>query len=80
VTIVASNRGAPKNPAWYFNVREHPDVVFGGMPFRARVIDEEAERRRLWELADCVYPPFATFRELAANAGRAMPIVQLVRR
>jgi deazaflavin-dependent oxidoreductase (nitroreductase family) len=80
VTIIASNRGAPQNPGWFFNVREHPDVVFGGLPFQAQVVEDEAERRRLWELADRVYPPFAEFRERAARTGRVMPIVQLLPR
>ena len=31
VTIVASLRGWPQNPAWYYNLRKHPDVVFGGV-------------------------------------------------
>jgi deazaflavin-dependent oxidoreductase (nitroreductase family) len=77
VTIVASNRGAPKNPAWYHNVRRHPEVVFGGLPFRAEIVEEEAERARLWDLADRVYPQYAQFREQARRAGRRIPIVQL---
>jgi deazaflavin-dependent oxidoreductase (nitroreductase family) len=78
VTIIPSLRGWPKNPAWYHNVRKHPDVVFGGAAFRAEIIKDEAERRRLWELADRVYPPYADFRERAGMAGRVIPIVQLV--
>ena len=77
VTIVASLRGWPRSPAWYHNLRKHPDVVFGGVPFRARVVEDEAERRRLWDLADRVYPPFAAFREQAKKSGRVIPIVQL---
>jgi deazaflavin-dependent oxidoreductase (nitroreductase family) len=80
VTIVASLRGAPNNPAWYSNLREHPDVVFGDVPFRAAIVEDEAERRRLWDLADRVYPPYAQFRVRAARSGRVIPIVQLSRR
>jgi deazaflavin-dependent oxidoreductase (nitroreductase family) len=47
VTIVASLRGWPKNPAWYHNLREHPDVVYGGLPLRAEIVHDEAERQRL---------------------------------
>jgi deazaflavin-dependent oxidoreductase (nitroreductase family) len=78
VTIVASLRGWPRNPAWYYNIRKHPDVVFGGLPFRAEVVEDEAERQRLWDLADRVYPQYADFREEAQKAGRVIPIVQLV--
>ena len=80
VTIVASLRGWPKNPAWYHNLRKHPDVVFGGLAYRAEVVEDEAERQRLWDLADRVYPQYADFRRRAAEAGRVIPIVQLVPR
>jgi deazaflavin-dependent oxidoreductase (nitroreductase family) len=80
VTIVASLRGWPRNPAWFHNLRNDPDVVYGGVPFRAEVVDDGAERERLWELADRVYPQYAAFREEAAKAGRVIPIVQLVPR
>ncbi len=39
-----------------------------------------AEQERLWALADRVFPPFALYREWAARANRAIPIVQLVPR
>jgi deazaflavin-dependent oxidoreductase (nitroreductase family) len=77
VTIVATLRGWPRNPAWYHNLRKHPDVTFGGLPFRAEIVEDEAERRRLWDLADRVYPQYAEFRERAGRAGRVIPIVQL---
>ena len=80
VTIVASLRGWPRNPAWYHNLRRHPDVVYGGLPFRAEVVTDEAERERLWRLADQGYPPYADICAQAAGAGRAIPIVQLVPR
>jgi deazaflavin-dependent oxidoreductase (nitroreductase family) len=80
VTIVASLRGWPKNPAWYHNLRRHPDILYGGAPFRAEIVEDDAERERLWDLADRVYPQYADFREQAGNAGRAIPIVQLIPR
>jgi deazaflavin-dependent oxidoreductase (nitroreductase family) len=80
VTIIASKLGAPENPSWFYNVRAHPDVVFGGQPFRVEVLDEDASSARLWELADRVFPPFAAYRERAGRAGRTIPIIQLVPR
>lgn len=77
VTIVASKQGRPTHPTWYHNLRRHPDVVFGGQPFRAVVIEDEAERQRLWGLADRVFPQFADYRDWAGRAGRVIPIVQL---
>jgi deazaflavin-dependent oxidoreductase (nitroreductase family) len=80
VTIVASKRGWPENPGWYYNLLEHPDVLYGGLPFRAEVVEDEAERQRLWGLADRVFPEYAGYRRQAARAGRVIPILQLVPR
>jgi deazaflavin-dependent oxidoreductase (nitroreductase family) len=80
VTIIPSFRGWPRNPAWYYNLRKYPDVVYGGVRFRAEIVEDEAERQRLWDLADRVYPQYAEFREQAGKAGRFIPIVQLVPR
>lgn len=80
VTIIASKLGAPEHPAWFHNARANPDVVFGGQPFRADLVEDEVERLRLWELADRVFPPYATYRERAARVDRAIPILQLVPR
>jgi len=80
VTIAASNAGTSRHPAWYHNLRAHPDVTFGGIPMRAVVVNDEAERERLWVLADRVFPAFASYRHDAARANRSIPIVQLTRR
>jgi len=80
VTIVASKLGLPEHPSWFHNLRAHPDVELGGQPYRAGVVQEEAERERLWGLADQVFPGYAAYRERAAQAGRAIPIVQLTPR
>ena len=79
VTIVASKLGLPENPAWFHNLRAHPDVTFGGILMRATVVSDEAERQRLWTLADRVFAPYAAYRREAAKAGREIPIVQLTR-
>jgi deazaflavin-dependent oxidoreductase (nitroreductase family) len=80
VTIIASKLGLPQHPAWFHNLRIHPDVSLGGQPFRAELIEDEADRARLWRLADRVFPPYAAYRERAARAGRVIPIVQLTPR
>jgi deazaflavin-dependent oxidoreductase (nitroreductase family) len=80
VTIVASNAGSPRHPSWYHNLRAHPDVMFGGMAMRAAVVADEAERQRLWQLADRVFPAFANYRRDAAKVNRIIPIVQLTPR
>lgn len=80
VTIVASKLGLPRHPAWFHNLRAHPDVRFGGLPMRATVVDDDGERRRLWALADRVFAPYAAYRREAAKRGRTIPIVQLAAR
>jgi deazaflavin-dependent oxidoreductase (nitroreductase family) len=80
VTIVASKLGYEKHPAWFHNLRATPEVTFGGVPMRATVVDDEAERRRLWTLADRVFAPYAAYRREAAKANRTIPIVQLTAR
>ncbi len=80
VTIIASKAGAEKHPAWFHNLRAHPDVTFGGIPMRATVVSDEDERDRIWTLADRVFAPYATYRREAAKANRTIPIVQLTAR
>lgn len=80
VTIVASKAGAAKHPAWFHNLVAHPDVTFGGIRMRATVVGDEAERDRLWMLANRVFAPYATYRREAAQANRTIPIVQLLSR
>jgi deazaflavin-dependent oxidoreductase (nitroreductase family) len=80
VTIVASKAGAEKHPAWFHNLRAHPDVTFGGIPMRATVISDEGECHRLWTLADRIFAPYATYRQEAAKVNRTIPIIQLTAR
>ena len=80
VTIVASKAGAAEHPAWFHNLHAHPEVTFGGIPMRATMVTDDAERRRLWTLAGRVFAPYATYRIDAAKAGRTIPIIQLAER
>lgn len=78
VTLIASKAGAPEHPSWYYNARANPSVKLNGRPYRAEAVEDEAERVRIWALADRVFPPFATYRESAAQSGRTIPILQLI--
>jgi deazaflavin-dependent oxidoreductase (nitroreductase family) len=80
VTIVASKLGYPNHPAWFHNLRAHPEVRLAGIPMRATVVGNEAERQRLWALADRVFAPYAAYRREAARANRTIPIIQLTER
>ena len=80
VIIAASNAGASRHPAWYYNLRANPDVVFGGMPMKATVVSDDAECQRLWALADRVFPAYANYRHDATKVNRTIPIVRLTQR
>src|SRR3954469_19154045 len=77
VTLIATTGGLPRDPHWYENALASPEVRFGGEAFRAEPVNAEAERHRLWALADRYFPPFAAYRARAAGIGREMPILQL---
>jgi len=74
VIVVASKLGLPEHPAWFHNAVANPDVVLGGQRFRSSVVEDEAERRRLFECADRVFPLYATYR---ARTTRSIPILRL---
>lgn len=80
VVIVASKLGLPEHPAWFHNAVAHPDVRLNDRPFHASVVEDDAERARIWALADRVFPPYAVYRERAARAGRTIPLLRLVPR
>jgi deazaflavin-dependent oxidoreductase (nitroreductase family) len=81
VILVPSKAGAPEHPAWFHNALAHPDDVrLGGLPFRAAVVDDEAEQARLWALADLVFPTYAQYRSMAATTGRTIPLLRLTPR
>ncbi len=79
--VVASKAGAEHNPAWYYNIRAHPDAVAvetGGprIQVRARVV-EGAERAELWQLVNDNYNGYEIYQGRAG--GRAIPVVMLER-
>ncbi len=78
VIIVASNAGASRHPSWYHNLRAHPEVIFAGEPMRAREVRDAAERARLQQMADRVFPAFANYRRDAARVNRQIPIIELI--
>jgi deazaflavin-dependent oxidoreductase (nitroreductase family) len=78
VVVIASKAGAVKHPAWYHNVRAHPEVevTIGGrrVPMRAEVV-QGGERDRLWALACDNYTGYETYQERAGE--RVIPVVAL---
>jgi deazaflavin-dependent oxidoreductase (nitroreductase family) len=78
IVLIASSGGAPRHPAWYHNVRAHPDVklFLRGRTGRYRAwIADGAERERLWEIATTLNPGYDIYRRRASN--RQIPVVVL---
>jgi deazaflavin-dependent oxidoreductase (nitroreductase family) len=73
--MVASQGGAPKHPAWYHNLKAHPDQVT--VQDGARVIDGVArevtgeEKRIWWERAVAAYPDYADYQK---RTDREIPV------
>lgn len=77
--VFGSKAGADTNPAWYHNLRAHPDTTIEvgteTLPVRARVA-ESAERERIWEEQKLVNPNFAEYEQ---KTTRPIPVVVLER-
>lgn len=77
--IIASKVGAEHHPAWYHNLKAHPDVeiVVGGqtLPVRAREIPEGPEREELWALAVDNYSGYELYQRRAPH--RRIPVLLL---
>ena len=76
---IASLGGAPKNPTWYYNFVEHPEVELQDGPapqlYRARIAEGE-ERAEWWERAVALYSPYAEYQE---KTDREIPVFLLER-
>jgi deazaflavin-dependent oxidoreductase (nitroreductase family) len=78
IVIVASRGGDDHHPAWFLNLRDHPDVdvVVGGKPkqaMRARVATPD-ERARLWPKVTSAYKGYGNYQ---TKTKREIPLVLL---
>jgi deazaflavin-dependent oxidoreductase (nitroreductase family) len=70
IAIIASNFGQYRQPAWYHNLRAHPDaeVVVDGTHRRVRAVEADDERRaQIWQQGLRVYPGFDQYERRAAH-------------
>ncbi|MDG4663710.1 nitroreductase family deazaflavin-dependent oxidoreductase [Mycobacterium sp. 236(2023)] len=78
--IFASKAGADDNPAWYWNLKAHPDVRIevgdDVLDVRATELDRE-ERDRKYALQAQRYPGFAEYEQ---KTSRVIPVIALTRR
>ena len=90
--IAASKAGAPDNPAWYANLRAHPDATLevptatdapvpGGpvetVPVRAAELTG-ADHAEAWAQFTAMSPGFADYQKRAG--ARTIPVLRLTRR
>ena len=75
--IVGSNNGAPRDPAWWFNLRAKPEaeiqVMREHIPVRARLATTE-ERARLWPLLTAYNSAYLGYEK---KTSRLIPVVIL---
>jgi deazaflavin-dependent oxidoreductase (nitroreductase family) len=78
IVLIASKGGAPKNPAWYHNLKAHPEVQVWAKGRSGRYRAHEAqgdERERLWGEAVDYYAGYETYQ--ARTGGRRIPVMVL---
>jgi len=79
IYVFGSMGGAPKHPAWYHNLKAHPDataeVGTEKYPVRATIMTG-AERDRLFQKQASLRPQFAEYQ---SRTTRTIPVVALER-
>jgi deazaflavin-dependent oxidoreductase (nitroreductase family) len=77
IVLVASFGGDDRHPAWYLNLREHPEVEItmqgSTRRMRARVADDD-ERAELWPRIVAGYRGYAGYQR---RTSRRIPVVVL---
>ena len=74
---VASQGGAPTHPAWYENLRAHPEVEVQDGPHKQDMSVRElsgAERQQLWDRAVAAFPSYADYQR---KTEREIPVLLL---
>jgi deazaflavin-dependent oxidoreductase (nitroreductase family) len=79
--IVASAGGAPKNPAWFYNIGAHPealsiDVGGSNVPVAAARL-AGADRESAWKTITTASPQFSKYE---SKTDREIPVIRLTRR
>jgi deazaflavin-dependent nitroreductase family protein len=80
VVLIASSFGREKHPAWYHNVKAHPEVTLTARGRSGRYVGREVtgeERDRLYGLANELYPGYSDYEVRAGAVGRKIPVLAL---
>jgi deazaflavin-dependent oxidoreductase (nitroreductase family) len=78
--IIASKGGATNHPAWYHNLRAHPDTEINLGPRRIRVtahavLPDDPDYGRLWEICDSRNA--GRYRAYQSKTTRPIPVIRL---
>lgn len=76
IILIASNGGNPNHPAWYYNLRAHPQAQITILGETRTYVAAEAvgeERIRLWQKAVDFYPGYAQYQARAPH--RQIPVM-----
>lgn len=77
VVLIASSFGKPHNPAWYYNLKAHPDAKVNilGVNYPCTAIEVKGdERDNYFQKAVAMYAGFARYAE---KANRKIPVIVL---
>ena len=77
IILIASAFGSLRNPAWYYNIRAHPDVtLYGrGITGRFRAVEVRgAERDELFNRAKSADTPYSDYERMGE---RYIPVIAL---
>ena len=79
--IVAAAAGAPRNPAWYYNLAANPDRVSVQIPGGTVAVTAEqlhgAEREKAWNQIVAASAQFAKYQE---KTDRELPVIRLAKK
>lgn len=70
VALIASNFGQHRHPAWYYNLRAHPEasVSVDGKRRQVRAVEAEGERReQIWQAGLRMYPGYGQYEQRASH-------------
>ncbi len=79
LVVVASNGGEDRPPAWWLNLRAHPDATITIGPRSHSVTARDAtneEHARLWPMITTTHPGYAAY---ARRTTRPIPVILLGR-
>jgi deazaflavin-dependent oxidoreductase (nitroreductase family) len=77
ILVLASNNGQPKAPAWYHNLKAHPDIDILAGRQKRRVHAEELSADRRAEVWPAMRKQNPAIDDYARKAGRVLPIMLL---